>query len=147
VNEKAQALRTRTRRFAVRLGQFLRALPGDPVTVAIVRQLAKSGGSVSANYHACCRARSRAEFIAKLGIAVEEADESEHWLLVLKESGIGSGAELEMLYDEACQLRAILKASHDTARANAARSQPVESARTNKSANPNPNPNPKILKS
>ena len=121
MNERAQELRNRTRRFAVSLGRFLRTLPRDPVTVEIVRQLAKSGGSVSANYHACCRARSRAEFIAKLGVAVEEADESEHWLLVLIESGIGRGPELDRLYDEACQLRAILKASHDTARANAAR--------------------------
>src|SRR5262245_64609803 len=121
MNTRAQELRTRTRRFAVRLGQFLRTLPRDPVTLEIVRQLAKSGGSVSANYHACCRARSRAEFIAKLGVAVEEADESEHWLLVLIESGVGRGAELDRLYDEARQLRAILKASHDTARANAAR--------------------------
>ena len=76
---------------------------------------------MSANYHACCRARSRAEFIAKLGVAVEEADESEHWLLVLIESDVGRGAELDGLYDESRQLRAILKASHDTARANAAR--------------------------
>ena len=126
VNEKAQALRTRTRRFAVRLGQFLRTLPRDPVTLEIVRQLAKSGGSISANYHACCRARSRAEFIAKLGVAVEEADESEHWLLVLIESNIGRGAELNELYDESRQLRAILKASHDTARANAARQKPIK---------------------
>ena len=121
MNERAQDLRNRTRRFAVRLGRFLRTLPRDPVTLEIVRQLAKAGGSVSANYHACCRARSRAEFIAKLGVAVEEADETEHWLLVLIESDIGRGAELDRLYDEARQLRAILKASHDTARSNAAR--------------------------
>jgi hypothetical protein len=129
------------------------------VTLEIIRQLAKSGGSTSANYHACCRARSRAEFIAKLGVAVEEADESEHWLRVLSDKVVSDrfvgrpfqgrplGAELDVLYDESRQLRAILKASHSTARPNAARSQPVESARTNKSANPNPNPNPKILKS
>jgi four helix bundle protein len=96
------------------------------VTLEIVRQLAKSGGSISANYHACCRARSRAEFIAKLGIAVEEADESEHWLLVLIESDIGRGAELDFLYDESRQLRAILKASRDTTRINAARQKPAK---------------------
>ena len=139
MNERAQELRNRTRRFAVSLGKFLRTLPRDPVTLEIVRQLAKSGGSVSANYHACCRARSRAEFIAKLGIAVEEADESEHWLLVLIESDIGRGAELDRLYDEARQLRAILKASHDTARANATRTT------TNRAKIPQSNP--QILKS
>ena len=141
MNERAQELRDRSRRFAVSLGRFLRTLPRDAVTLEIVRQLAKSGGSVSANYHACCRARSRAEFIAKLGVAVEEADESEHWLLVLIESDIGSGPELHALYDESRQLRAILKASHDTARLNAARQKAI------KSSNKSSNPNPKILKS
>jgi four helix bundle protein len=97
---------------------------------------------MSANYHACCRGRSRAEFIAKLGVAVEEADETEHWLLVLIESGIGCGEELDALYDESRQLRAILKASYDTARTNYARQNKF------KSHNPKSNnPNPEILKS
>ena len=94
MNQKAAEVRTRTRQFAVRVGSFLRTLPRDPVTVEIVRQLAKSAGGISANYHASCRGRSRAEFIAKLGVAVEEADESEHWLLVLLESGIGTGPQI-----------------------------------------------------
>jgi four helix bundle protein len=97
---------------------------------------------MSANYHACCRGRSRAEFIAKLGLAVEEADESEHWLLVLIESGIGRGAELDTLYDESRQLRAILKASYDTARTNHARQNEFKS-----NIPKSTNPNPKILKS
>ena len=118
MNPRAEELRTRARRFAVRTGRFLRTLPRDPVTLEIVRQLAKSSGGISANYHACCRARSRAEFIAKLGVAVEEADESEHWLKVLIESDIGIGPELDFLYNESRELRAIFKASHDTARAN-----------------------------
>ena len=128
MNKRAQELRTRTRRFAVRLGRFLRTLPRDPVTLEIVRQLARSGGSMSANYHACCRGRSRAEFIAKLGVAVEEADETEHWLLVLIESDIGGRAELDSLYDESRQLRAVLKASYDTARANSVRQNTIKSA-------------------
>ena len=73
MNETAEALRQRARRFAVRLVKFLRTLPRDPVTIEIVRQAAKSGPSVSANYRAACRARSRREYIAKLGIVVEEA--------------------------------------------------------------------------
>jgi four helix bundle protein len=147
MNKRAQELRTRTRRFAVRLGRFLRTLPRDPVTLEIIRQLAKSGGSLSANYHASCRGRSRAEFIAKLGVAVEEADESEHWLLVLIEGDIGRGAELETLYDESRQLRAILKASYDTATANYARQNEFKSNNP-KSHNPKSNnPNPQILKS
>ncbi len=75
MNTRAQELRSRVRRFAVRLGTFLRTLPRDPVTIEIIRQLAKSGGGTSANYHASCRGRSRAEFIAKRGVTVEEADE------------------------------------------------------------------------
>ena len=118
VNEITEALRQRARRFAVRLVKFLRQLPRDPVTAEIVRQRASSGPAISANYRAACRGRSRREYIAKLGTVVEEADETEHWLLVLIESEIASGSELEYLYDEACQLRAIFKASHDTARAN-----------------------------
>ena len=118
VNEITEALRQRTRRFAVRLVKFLRQLPRDPVTTEIARQLAKAGPGVSANYRAACRGRSRREYIAKLGTVVEEADETEHWLLVLIESDIASGPEVEFLLDEARQLRAIFKASHDTARRN-----------------------------
>jgi four helix bundle protein len=90
--------------------------------------LAKSGGGTSANYHASCRGRSRAEFIAKLGVTVEEADESEHWLRILIESDVGTGAELDFLYNESCELRAIFKASYDTARANYARQQAAKSS-------------------
>jgi four helix bundle protein len=104
VNEITEALRQRARRFAVRLVKFLRLLPRDPVTTEIVRQISKSGPSVSANYRAACRGRSRREYIAKLGTVVEEADETEHWLLVLIESEIASGSEVEVLFDEACQL-------------------------------------------
>jgi len=132
MNEVTEGLRQRARRFAVRLVKFLRQLPRDPVTTEIVRQLARSGPAVSANYRAACRGRSRREYIARLGIVVEEADETEHWLLVLIESEIASGLEVEHLYDEACQLRAIFKASHDTARANDEQNRPS---------------NPKILKS
>jgi four helix bundle protein len=127
VNEIAEALRQRTRRFAVRLVKFLSLLPRDPVTSEIVRQLAKSGPRVSANYRAACRGRSRHEYIAKLGTVVEEADETEHWLLVLIESEIASGQEVQFLFDEACQLRAIFKASHDTARDNDQRNRDPKS--------------------
>ena len=123
MNRRAEELRNRVRRFAVRTGKFLRTLPRDPVTLEIVRQLAKSSGGISANYHACCRGRSRAEFIAKLGVTVEEADETEHWLRILMESEVGTGPELNALYNESCELRAVFKASYDTARANHQRQQ------------------------
>jgi four helix bundle protein len=138
MNPRAEELRTRARRFAVRTGKFLRTLPRDPVTLEIVRQLAQSSGGLSANYHACCRARSRAEFIAKLGVAVEEADESEHWLKVLIESDIGIGSELDSIYNESRELRAVFKASHDTL-------APITNANKRYADGPNPKSiNPEI---
>jgi hypothetical protein len=100
---------------------------------------------MSANYHSACRGRSRAEFIAKPGVAVEEADETEHCLLVLIESSIGTGPEWDALYKESRERRAILKASHDTARRNherqlAERSKSIKSTKAKSS-------NPRILKS
>jgi four helix bundle protein len=98
--------------------KFVRTLPRDPSTDGVARQLAKAAPSQSANYRAARRARSRAEFIAKIGTVAEEADESEHWLDVLKESGVASGSEFEWLLRESRELRAIFVASATTARAN-----------------------------
>jgi four helix bundle protein len=115
---EADELAERARRFAVRVLKFIRTLPRDPATDAVARQLAKSAPGESANYRAARRARSRAEFIAKMGIVAEEAYESEHWLDVLRESGAGSGTEFESLLRESRELRAIFVASARTARAN-----------------------------
>ncbi len=102
--------------------KFARALPRESITETILRQLVKSATSESANYHAARRGRSRREFIAKLGIVVEEADETEHWLAVLQEATITVNRdllnELASLQDEARQLRAIFVASLKTARYN-----------------------------
>jgi four helix bundle protein len=114
----ADGLRARAKEFAVRILRFVRKLPRDPSHDAVAWQLAKSGPSVSANYHSAGRSRSRAEFIARLGVVVDEADESVHWLGVLKETGLAEGAELESLLDEGKQLRAIFLASLATARRN-----------------------------
>jgi four helix bundle protein len=118
VASEADELAERVRRFAVRVLKFVRKLPRDPSTDAVARQLAKSGSGESANYRAARRARSRAEFVAKIGTVAEEADESEHWLDVLRESGLGSGNEFEWLLNESRELRAIFVASAKTARAN-----------------------------
>jgi four helix bundle protein len=127
VNEIAEQLRQRAKSFAVRVVAFVRVLPRDAAAAVVANQLAKSGSAVSANYHATCRARSRKEFIAKLGTVVEEADETEHWLDVLEQTQIASGEELRWLRDESRQLRAIFKASLDTARANFERDQGTKS--------------------
>ena len=122
MSSKADELAARLKRFATRIVIFARAMPADPSSQVLVKQLTGSGTAESANYRAARRGRSRAEFIAKLGVAVEEADETEHWLAVIRDAHIMSTTsglkELEWLLDEARQLRAILVASVNTARAN-----------------------------
>jgi four helix bundle protein len=80
------------------------------------RQLLRSGTSVGANYRAACRARSRAEFVAKLGVVVEEADESAFWLELLVESGTFKKEKVESLLTEAHELTALFNASRSTMR-------------------------------
>jgi four helix bundle protein len=113
-----QNLRDRTFRFALAVIAFCRRLPTEWEARRIASQLFDSGTSVAANYRAACRGRSRAEFIAKLGIVIEEADESELWLAILEGSGISKGPALQALATEAAELRAIFIASRNTARAN-----------------------------
>lgn len=80
-------------------------------------QLVDCATSVGANYRASVRARSRAEFVAKLGITVEEADEAVYWLEFVRDTGLGAGGPVARLCGEATELRAILAASYRTARA------------------------------
>ena len=80
------------------------------------KQLLRSGTSVAANYRAVCRARSRAEFLAKMGIVIEEADETVFWLELLTESEIVRAGQMEQLIKEANELLAIFAASAQTAR-------------------------------
>ena len=82
------------------------------------RQLLRSGTSVGANYRAACRSRSKAEFLAKLGVVVEEADESAFWLELLAETGTFKKEKLEALLDDAYQLTALFNASRNTMKRN-----------------------------
>ena len=96
--------------------RLFRSLPkGEDVRV-IARQLLRSGTSVAANYRATCRARSRAEFVAKIGTVVEEADESAFWLELLVESGMIQQDVAAPIAKEANELLAIFAASQRTAR-------------------------------
>ena len=133
-------LRTRVKRFAIRVVKFVRAFSRDIATREIGYQLLKSGTGESANYHAACRGRSRAEFIAKLGTVVEEADETEHWLDVIKQSELASGAELEWLTLEAAELRAIFKKSLKTSRTNYELQREERARRSARSVKPRKNP-------
>jgi len=114
----ADELRARVKRFAIRVVKYVQTLPKAMEAHEIGRQLVRAATGVSANYHAAGRARSRKEFIAKLGVVLEEADEAEHWLSILAEAHIGCGQEQKWLLDEASQLRAIYQQSVRTARAN-----------------------------
>src|SRR6195256_2573404 len=97
-------LKDRTKQFALRVVRLYRALPFLEEARVIGGQLLRSGTSVGANYRAACRARSKAEFGAKLGIGLEEADETVFWLDLLQESGIMSPQKLMPLVQEAREL-------------------------------------------
>jgi len=109
-------LKNRSKRFALEIIRLFRSLPKGEDARIIARQLLRSGTSVAANYRAACRARSRAEFLAKIGTVVEEADETVFWLEVLVESGIAQGQLVEPVTREANELLAIFAASQRTAR-------------------------------
>ena len=116
VSSQADEIRARVRRFAVRVLRFVKTLPRDPAIDTVVRQFARSGTGISSNYHAAGRARSRAEFIAKMGVVAEEADETEHWLDVMREGKLASGPEFDWLTAESRELRAIFVQPVKTAR-------------------------------
>lgn len=111
----ADQLRARTDKFSVEIINFCRSLPEDAFTRHIALQLYRSGTSVASNYHAACRAQSRAMFIAKLSITLEEADEAMGWLHKLRATGLATGQALSALEQEAAELVAILSASRRTA--------------------------------
>jgi len=94
-----------------------RRLPRTNEARLISDQVFRSATSVGANYRAACRGRSRAEFIAKLGIVLEEADESAFWFELLTDTGIGDPALVGPLLREANELTAIFVATINTARA------------------------------
>ena len=114
-------LAKRTKEFALAVIKLSGGLPKTSEARVLGRQIVRSGTSVAANYRAVCRARSRAEFIAKLGTVVEEADETVFWLELLTESGIVSGVGANALLREAKELLAVFSASRRTAKSNAIR--------------------------
>ena len=112
----AVQLKNRTKLFALRIMKIVRALPVSSEGKVIGMQLLRCGTGVAANYRAVCRARSRAEFLSKLGIVIEEADESAFWLEMISEAGLLPSKRLADLRSEAEQLVAILNASRTTAK-------------------------------
>lgn len=92
------------------------ALPRTREANVLTQQILRSATGMAANYRAAGRSRTKAEFIAKLGVTLEEADETVFWLEMLGESGIVKQAKLASLLSEASQLVAIFTASRRTAR-------------------------------
>ena len=111
-----EQLKARSKRFALEVIALVGTLPRTLVAEIIARQIVRSATSTGANYRATCRARSRAEFVAKLGVAEEEADESLYWLELLLETHFAEGGAGQRLIKEAGELVAILSAGRKTAR-------------------------------
>ena len=105
----------RTKQFAVRIFKLVGALPQTIQGRAVAAQLIRSGTSVAANYSAAFRARSKPEFVAKLGVVEEEADESAFWLELIMETNLLSAAKVEPLLSEASEIVAIMASSKKTA--------------------------------
>jgi four helix bundle protein len=115
---KNNELKDRTKAFALRVLQLVDVLPVSRKGRIIADQIGRAGTAVAANYRAACRARSRAEFIAKIGVVEEEADESAFWLELLADGGVLPAAKLQALHDEAVELTAIMASSRITASRN-----------------------------
>ncbi len=108
-------LKRRTKLFALRILKLVAALPRTIAGKVIGGQLARAGTSVPANYRAACRARSKAEFISRLGVVEEEADESEFWLEMIVDTGLMKKLLVQPLITEAHELVAIMTSSRISA--------------------------------
>lgn len=113
-----EELKNRTKKFAIDTILFTEALPKSKANDVITYQLIKSATSVGANYRACCRGRSTAEFLSKLNIVVEESDESGYWYELLDELNKDKKATIQKLLKEANELTAIFTATSITTKRN-----------------------------
>jgi four helix bundle protein len=111
-------LKSRTKQFALRVLKLVAALPNTIEGRAIGSQLVRSGTSVAANYRATCRARSKAEFVAKIGVVLEEADETLLWLELIREANLLPAKRVQPLLIEANELVSIMVTSRKSAARN-----------------------------
>src|SRR5947207_389703 len=109
-------LRGRTKQFALRVIKLFNSLPRNQIGKVIGTQLLRSGTSVGANYRSACRARSTAEFLSKLGIVLEEADETSYWLELVVDSGLVKQTRMQNIVQEVDELTAIFTRSILTAK-------------------------------
>ncbi|MDX6187447.1 four helix bundle protein [Flavobacterium sp. Fl-77] len=107
-------MKLRTKKFSLTIIDLAEKLPTTYIVKVIANQIVRSGTSVGANYRAVCRARSDKEFIAKMNIVLEEADETLFWLEIIKEKDWSDKSELEIIWKEGNQLTAIFVSSLKT---------------------------------
>ena len=113
----ADDLKKRTKLFALRILKLVSALPNNVPGRTVAGQLVRSGTSVGSNYRAACRGRSRAEFVAKLGLVEEEADETIYWMELLEESELIHASKVEKPKKEVNEILSIIVASIKTVKA------------------------------
>ncbi len=111
-----EEMKARTKKFALRVIRLVGTLSRSSTADIIGKQLLRAATSVGANYRAACRARSNAEFIAKLGIVEEESDECLYWLELLLEADLVKQDQVADLLKEADEITAIVVSSIQTAR-------------------------------
>ena len=109
-------LKARTRQFALRVFRLAECLPDTPTARVIRNQMIRCGSSVGANYRAACRAKSRPDFVSKMGTVEEEADETIYWMELLVDTGIVKPKRIADLMSEADQILSIVVASIRTAK-------------------------------
>ena len=116
MDETAEDLKVRTKAFAIAVLDYVDTLPTTPSGDTVARQLARAGLGTAGNYRGACRSRSHVEFTSRIGVVLEEADESELWLDVAHTRRMGNGKLSEPLLSEAGELRAIFSKASATAR-------------------------------
>jgi four helix bundle protein len=114
-------LKRRTKQFALRILKLVAALPHTLQGRTIGGQLVRAGTAVGSNYRATCRSRSKAEFVARIGVVEEEADESAYWMELIIEDGLLKPQQVEPLLAEANELAKIMASSRISASATLAR--------------------------
>ena len=118
-----EQLKTRTKQFALRIIKLAQSLPNTIESQIIGKQIISAGTSVGANYRSACRGRSRAEFLSKLGIVEEEADESAFWLELIIEAKLLDTKMVNPLLQEANEIVAIMVSAKKTTRQNLMKSK------------------------
>ena len=111
-----KALQNRTKQFHIDVIRLCEDLPRNAAGFEIAKQVIRSAGSVGANYRATVRAKSKADFIYKIEVVLEEADESMYWLEIIRDAKLKAGTEIERLIKEANELTAIFAATDKTAK-------------------------------